>query len=270
MRRIASDFLARFQDLALGKSRSGFKIGKKEIATCLCFTKRLLNRTNRRAKLKRLTSDDRERMMRSRALPEDFDMTQALHSPFGSTTGTVGTPLPSPGNYTPSFPEGNMIRPLNLEGLRRGPEPSHMSPTGITPAFGSFNFTPTQSGAEALSPVSAHTESPAFNYSPIEHGSPRRNHPFLGSVNSGPVYSPHHPHVPRLQIHDRLGRSRSESLQSPLRTSISYAGEFHRQSEELQHQLHSPGLPVSAPHAPHRSESSGAPYGIGYNCEFRV
>ncbi|KAI7117659.1 hypothetical protein KC352_g33750, partial [Hortaea werneckii] len=39
---------------------------------------------NRRAKLKRLTTDDRERMMRSRALPADFDMTQALHSPFGA------------------------------------------------------------------------------------------------------------------------------------------------------------------------------------------
>ncbi|KAL4932291.1 homeobox domain-containing protein [Aspergillus undulatus] len=39
---------------------------------------------NRRAKLKRLTSNDRERMLKSRALPDDFDTTQVLRTPFGS------------------------------------------------------------------------------------------------------------------------------------------------------------------------------------------
>ncbi|KAF2487769.1 hypothetical protein BDY17DRAFT_17733 [Neohortaea acidophila] len=34
---------------------------------------------NRRAKMRRLTTDDQERMKRSRALPADFDMKQALH-----------------------------------------------------------------------------------------------------------------------------------------------------------------------------------------------
>lgn len=38
----------------------------------------------RRAKLKRLTSNDRERMLKSRALPDDFDTTQVLRTPFGS------------------------------------------------------------------------------------------------------------------------------------------------------------------------------------------
>ncbi|KAA8650072.1 hypothetical protein EYZ11_008747 [Aspergillus tanneri] len=37
---------------------------------------------NRRAKLKRLTSNDRERMLKSRALPDDFDTTQVLRTPF--------------------------------------------------------------------------------------------------------------------------------------------------------------------------------------------
>ncbi|KAL6231170.1 hypothetical protein BDW75DRAFT_233827 [Aspergillus navahoensis] len=39
---------------------------------------------NRRAKLKRLTSNDRERMLKSRALPDGFDTTQVLRTPFGS------------------------------------------------------------------------------------------------------------------------------------------------------------------------------------------
>ncbi|CAN9080695.1 unnamed protein product [Alternaria alternata] len=123
---------------------------------------------NRRAKLKRLTSDDRERMMRSRALPDDFDMASALHSPFGNSHG-LGTPLASPGSYNPSFSENNMMRPLSIDTFRRGPLDSHMSPTGISPAFGGFTFTPPQSATDTISPVSAHEGSPfGFHSTPID------------------------------------------------------------------------------------------------------
>ena len=44
----------------------------------------------RRAKLKRLTNDDRERMMRSRALPEDFNFTQSLQSTYEEPTPSMG------------------------------------------------------------------------------------------------------------------------------------------------------------------------------------
>ncbi|KAE8148390.1 hypothetical protein BDV25DRAFT_18786 [Aspergillus avenaceus] len=47
---------------------------------------------NRRAKLKRLTSNDRERMLKSRALPEDFDTTQVLRTPFDNKTSSE-TPM---------------------------------------------------------------------------------------------------------------------------------------------------------------------------------
>ncbi|KAF7627025.1 hypothetical protein AFLA_012965 [Aspergillus flavus NRRL3357] len=47
---------------------------------------------NRRAKLKRLTSNDRERMLKSRALPEDFDTTQVLRTPFDNKTASE-TPM---------------------------------------------------------------------------------------------------------------------------------------------------------------------------------
>ncbi|KAI9933429.1 hypothetical protein MW887_007902 [Aspergillus wentii] len=43
---------------------------------------------NRRAKLKRLTSNDRERMLKSRALPDDFDTTQVLRTPFGGKSAS--------------------------------------------------------------------------------------------------------------------------------------------------------------------------------------
>lgn len=54
---------------------------------------------NRRAKLKRLTSDDRERMLKSRALPDDFDMTLALHSPYTDFPPPATGQFPPPGIY---------------------------------------------------------------------------------------------------------------------------------------------------------------------------
>ena len=55
-------------------------------------------KSHRRAKLKRLTAPDRERMMRSRALPEDFDRSTTLHSAFSRTNSTNINTTMSPSN----------------------------------------------------------------------------------------------------------------------------------------------------------------------------
>jgi hypothetical protein len=193
--------------------------------------------------------------MRSRALPDDFDMAQALHSPFGNPPHAVGTPLTSPNTYTPTFPEGNMIRPLSIDTLRRLPEGTHMSPTGISPAFGGFAFTPPQSATDTLSPVSASPGGFEFPQMPVE--SPRRPSNFSGSVTTGPGYGSH-PHIPRLQIQERLSRTRSESLHSPLRTSMTYEQSLNGTSE--------PSHPLDA--AQMGAQRAEVPYGLGYSCTF--
>ena len=231
----------RSQVSAPGKCRFGSRTGKPQETGP---APALLTSAFRRAKLKRLTSDDRERMMRSRALPEDFDMAQALHSPFGNTHG-LGTPLASPGSYTPNFPEGNMMRPLSIDTLRRGPVDSHMSPTGISPAFGGFTFTPPQSATDSLSPVSQHEGSPFGFPSSALDASPRTSNPFSSSITTSPAYAAHH-NIPRLSLHaDRLARSRAESLSTPLRASMSYTN-----GDSL---------------ASSNDSSSHLPYGIGYS-----
>ncbi|KAF2425254.1 hypothetical protein EJ08DRAFT_404617 [Tothia fuscella] len=211
---------------------------------------------NRRAKLKRLTSDDRERMMRSRALPDDFDMTQALHSPFGASHG-VGNNLNSPSNYNPSFPEGNMIRPLNMDTLRRIPDNSHMSPSGITPAFGGFNFTPPQSVTDTLSPVSPAGDGGPFSYSPTLDNGSRRSNPFANTHSPSAFTS--HPQIPRLQLHDKnFNRSRSETISSPLRTSMSYGGPEGR--DNMSQSMH------NSPTIDSNGQNNGMlPYGLGYS-----
>lgn len=194
--------------------------------------------------------------MRSRALPDDFDMAQALHSPFGNPHG-LGTPLASPGGYNPSFPDSSMMRPLSIDTLRRGPLDSHISPTGISPAFGGFTFTPPQSATDTLSPVSAHGDSPfGFPSAPID-SSPRTSNPFSMTVSNPPAYAAQHS-IPRLTLHaDRIVRSRAESLQSPLRTSMSYSNGNDSLNGSADSHHHND--------APRSYSSSMMPYGIGYS-----
>nr|OQO15544.1 hypothetical protein B0A51_18147 [Rachicladosporium sp. CCFEE 5018] len=185
---------------------------------------------NRRAKLKRLTSDDRDHMMRSRALPANFDMTSALHSPFGAAPPTMGTPMPSPSTFTTYGDPSSGVRPLTLDTLRRVPDyqqyaqNSYPNPTGMTSAMGNFNFTPPQSATETISPGTGLNDTGALGLqSRTTQESPRRlPFGFSGSPGFPGVNSSQH-QMPRLYTHDRFARS-SEAVASPLRTSISYSG----------------------------------------------
>jgi hypothetical protein len=206
---------------------------------------------NRRAKLKRLTSDDRERMMRSRALPDDFDMTQALHSPFGAIHN-VGSTLSSPAGYSPTLSESSGIRPLNFDTLRRMPGNNLMSPSIGPGAFGGYNFTPPQSVADGHSPVSPAGDSPFTSYSPTMDGQ-RRGNPFAGGVTSPSTFTSH-PSIPRLQgLQDTINRSRPEGLTSPLRTTLSYPGQNDH--------LNSPSSPLGG------DNNGQMPYGMSYSCK---
>lgn len=188
-------------------------------------------------------------MMRSRALPDDFDMTQALHSPFGAIQN-VNSTLSSPGGFS-TISDSNIVRPLSLESLRRIPDgPHHMSPI---PGYGGFNFTPPQSVTDGLSPISPAGGDSPFGYSPSIDGQ-RRSNPFGGPLTSPNAFTSH-PQMPRLHMHDRDGR-RQEGLTSPLRPTISFQS----------HGDMNPGSPLG-----HHADTSGPPsmipYGLtGYSC----
>ncbi|KAJ8112147.1 hypothetical protein ONZ43_g5459 [Nemania bipapillata] len=109
---------------------------------------------NRRAKIKRMTADDRDRMIKMRAVPDDFDNVQALHSPYGAVHA-LGTPITPPVDFGSSPYSDQMIRPLLVDTMRRDSD-DHLSPTGLSPAFGSIGFTPsgTMGSSDILSPLS--------------------------------------------------------------------------------------------------------------------
>lgn len=137
----------------------------------------------------------------------------------------------------------------------------------MTPFSGGFNFTPPQSVTDTLSPVSNQGDSPAFNFSPNPMNGDRRGNPFVG--NNTPSFTSH-PHIPRLQIHDRMQRTRSESLSSPLRTSMSYSAggsDMTGTADPSLQPLHS--APIGGEHQGENGQNNNMmPYGIGYNCKY--
>lgn len=185
---------------------------------------------HRRAKIKRLTADDRDRMIKMRAVPDDFDNVQALHSPYGAVH-TINTPPITPhiDFQTQSYAE-HMIRPLMLDTIRRGEGDANMSPTGMNPSFGGIGFN--QSSPDMLSPMSATSNDRGYYSShlasPMTSG-PRTSNPFArqGSMEGSMQMQSRQQVRPLqpLQLRETMSRSRSDTMQSPLRTSMSWKGD---------------------------------------------
>ncbi|KAI0011179.1 hypothetical protein F4779DRAFT_615848 [Xylariaceae sp. FL0662B] len=191
---------------------------------------------NRRAKIKRLTADDRDRMIKMRAVPDDFDNVQALHSPYGAVHA-LGTPISPSVDFGTSSYTDHMMRPLMVDTMRRGDGDDHMSPTGLSPAFGNIGFTPsgTMGNHDLLSPISPPSNDRNYysNHltSPLGSGHNRPSNPFArqNSLDTGgQMHSQSRQQIrplQPLQLRDTMSRSRSDNLSSPLRSSMSWKGD---------------------------------------------
>ncbi|KAI1152537.1 hypothetical protein F4825DRAFT_306492 [Nemania diffusa] len=189
---------------------------------------------NRRAKIKRMTADDRDRMIKMRAVPDDFDNVQALHSPYGAVHA-LGTPMTTPVDFGSNPYSEQIIRPLLVDTMRRDSD-DHLSPTGLSPAFGSIGFTPsgTMGSSDILSPLSpspndrgyysSHLASPLGGSSRASNSFPRPN-----SIDTGvQIHSQSRQHMRPIQplsLRETMSRSRSDTLHSPLRASMSWKGD---------------------------------------------
>jgi hypothetical protein len=171
-----------------------------------------------------------------RAVPDDFDNVQALHSPYGAVHGLGGNPMTSPVDFGGSYGD-HMMRPLMVDVRRHGGgTDEHLSPTGLSPAFGSIGFSHSGSlnNPDILSPMSSGSGD-RYGYSshlstPLSAG-PRTSNPYARpSLDTSMSMHSHHARqqirpLQPLQLRDTLTRSRSDSLQSPLRTSMSWKGD---------------------------------------------
>lgn len=188
-----------------------------------------------------MSSDDRERMMKSRALPEEFPTIQTLHT-YGR--GIVGTPVGSPTEYSPTASAGGIYRP---DPLRRRHFEDEVAVSPTTPGYG-LSFAPnTPTSSELISPISASGERPSYHlsYMTAPLGPQQRGNPFS---RTSEAYR--HPSVPRLQLRDTS--STTETAGSPLRSSTPYSAaldhEYQVSPSNYSMQGMLPSVPTTATH----------------------
>ncbi len=167
--------------------------------------------------MKRLTTEDRERVLKSRAFPEGFNITR----PQNSNGQQAYPPLPASNlggcvSFSASpYDGGGFIRPIRHDELRRQSESeTNTSPASTSSVFGGFR-TPSgsQSTPENLSPISPHF-SPDINLS--------SQNPFVRSSSYSTVCQSY-AHGSWQSLHYPAPRARAESSVSQPRSSIHYA-----------------------------------------------
>ncbi|KAF4512880.1 hypothetical protein G6O67_000211 [Ophiocordyceps sinensis] len=178
---------------------------------------------NRRAKIKRLTADDRDRVVRMRAVPDGFDNVQALHSPYGAVHGLT---IPaSPGDAVSAPYAGHMLRPLMVDVRRQ--EEAYMSTSTLTPSFGGIELGQSggMSGPDVISPLSSVSSNKFDAESRLSTSSrtPGASICHQGNLDGvGQIGKPGLRQGQSLHMRESVGRSTPDSLQSPLRGSMSW------------------------------------------------
>ena len=188
-------------------------------------------------------------MLKSRALPEGFDTTHTLHSPYQGYQNPFEMPTSS---LHPSAPgrANDTIRPVIVDSLSQaGQENATTSPISMASGFGDFYTTPNSiSTVGNLSPISPASDRSHLFSPPASQGtSPRNVNPF-GRSSSFPTISSAYSYIPRVHLPERMPRPRTGSLASPLRSEMSHT------AEPIQHELSQPitVTPLgSAPRAVH-------------------
>lgn len=88
-------------------------------------------------------------MIKMRAVPDDFDNVQALHSPYGAVGG-LGTSMASTVDFNTSSYANQMMRPLMID-VRRAEAEDHLSPTGLSRTLENIGFTSSSAAAPSMS-----------------------------------------------------------------------------------------------------------------------
>jgi hypothetical protein len=161
-----------------------------------------------------------------RAVPEGFNNAQALHSPYGAVHGLAP-------NMTPNDPSGQQMgshleRPLVVN-VQRPHADTNLSPTGLTPAFGTAGFRASSgTNDDLLSPLSSSSVERGQTHGiqlASMFGSGSQD---SGAYSSGALNSSYHlgqysgRSLQPLHLQDPSSRLRADSLQSPSRSSLAW------------------------------------------------
>lgn len=165
--------------------------------------------------MKRLTTDDQERMMRSRALPEDFDLSSTLH-PESRRPSLGSVPSLSNLNLTET---GASQRPTLTLNQDYG-NVQHGSMSAVCSSYSPITGSVT--GSRNLSPVSPYSGSHySASPSPV---TPNSGHNQLGRSNSFSTGAQASQYQSRLSAPPGMGRRRPESFAFPEQSNALAAG----------------------------------------------
>ncbi|OAX85594.1 hypothetical protein ACJ72_00008 [Emergomyces africanus] len=182
---------------------------------------------NRRAKMKRLTSDNREKVLILRALPDNFDIAQTNHS-YGSGHQSVDA-LSSAINYFNHPQEGrDILSPLMIDVIGRPSDEDYAtSPLSPSSTCGGYFPSPGSASASGSEPeippkiIGSDQAALYASFSNPQPSAPRYMSPCTRSRSFSNAFSQTpYPLRPGLHQPNRI-RPRAGSLGSPLRASIS-------------------------------------------------
>ena len=175
--------------------------------------------------------------MKMRAMPDDFNNIEALHGSYGNSSYSggavhvVGPPVHSPMDYPQSHGDygGLGLRPLMVDPNRRTVHDEHLSSAGLTSPYGQVGYA--QPSPTSTTDIMASLSNQSGRY--FSGGYPsqiattqQRETSMYGRHHSMDSYGLQGRQAARpLQSLQPLNRSRSDSLQSPLRTSMSWKGD---------------------------------------------
>ena len=164
-------------------------------------------------------------MVKSRALPDDFDMTQALKSPLGGLSQSTTAASLSRVCYPPVSKGAVTLLPLTIDELmRQGDDKGVLSPISMDSARNNTYTPPSSISASAsISPSTSINELTQFGMHAIPQITNQRQPiSFVRSSNFSALYhSP--PHLSTTPVLYQSQRARAESLALPLRSNMSYS-----------------------------------------------
>ncbi|KAL8673112.1 MAG: hypothetical protein Q9168_002444 [Polycauliona sp. 1 TL-2023] len=152
---------------------------------------------NRRAKLKRLTVDDQESMLKSRALPAGFNTAQTLNNAYEAPRhANLGGPSSF---FDSSHPDFEMRRSLITGGLGLSQDhDDNISPTSVVSNFIDASF-PVSEAASPISPLSDRTHFYTPPTSQVVSPPAGQSHPYSPQnmvAYGGSSYNLSHPTTP--------------------------------------------------------------------------
>ncbi|KAJ5161456.1 hypothetical protein N7492_006848 [Penicillium capsulatum] len=167
---------------------------------------------NRRAKLKRLTTNDRERVLKSRALPDDFDTTKVLRTPFECRSASQ-TPFASPQDYGLSNPDFVALRGLRTDGFHRANEDDYsVSPMTSASTAGPYISSAGQGRNDGLPPSGAIFNRPAASVSMSDlHRTIRSDYPITRSSSLSDTTSQPPSFHPSIPVSNRFASSSNQA-----------------------------------------------------------